>query len=810
MADVVVSKGRLLETDEELAAEFAFRSKDYEIVSISKDNPIPLGWVEKPTDYKTVKHIIKYKPAGTVFEDRVWRLFRRIGMERLNTPGLTLQLKSRVDPRTGQTIAKTKQVDVLAVHEHTVFLVECKTAEALKPKTLKAEIAEFEGNRQDFQKALSALLGFSPRLVMVLATANIKLDFNDLQDARELGIRVWGDADLSALEELASLAGQGARYQLYNMVFQGQKIKDLSICVPALKAKMGGHTFYSFVMRPADLLDIAYVHHRVGDSSFRNLTDSYQRMLKPSRIRQIKAFLEDDENPGFFPGNIIINFDQTPQVDALLTQQQMTKLVDGAVPVMLTLPARYGSAWIIDGQHRLYGFADTDKKYSETVSVVAFAQEDTSFQARMFVDINEKQQAVSKNLLWDLYEDLYSTSKKPKEMRYRAISRIAKLLNSEEYSPFKREIAVPKEGNDGHLGFRAVCYPIEQNGLIEPSSEQLFHEDYEKTVEYAAQRIAVFFDVIRKSMPEEWAAREKHFVFTQTGFLILTGILSDIVSENLGAKERHDLVAYRARLDVFLRPLVDHLQGAKKSTIDEYRGGGGAESRAADVREILTEAMGINSSWLDRRRRRRRVEERKALLRDVRDYLLQPEDYTLEFKGSAIVDVGEWLVSGQIEKKRAFIPDSVLKTIAAFLNTAGGDLVLGVLERSRYQNLDNDRKAACVELEDKLVCGVDLDLGSHDLDWYTLHLLALVKDRIGSLPLDRKLVRVEMLPEFHGKTTCVVHVEPAPKKQFVDGKHFYVRRGPATDQLDAGDIDEFWDNRTPLSGSNEATTLIKT
>ena len=105
---------------------------------------------------------------------------------------------------------------------------------------------------------------------------------------------------------------EGARYQLYNMVFQGQKIKDMGIRVPALRAKMGGHTFYSFVMRPADLLEIAYVHHRVGESSFRNLTDSYQRMLKPSRIRQIKAFLEDEECPGFFPGNIIINFDQIP------------------------------------------------------------------------------------------------------------------------------------------------------------------------------------------------------------------------------------------------------------------------------------------------------------------------------------------------------------------------------------------------------------------------------------------------------------------------------------------------------------------
>ena len=230
--------------------------------------------------------------------------------------------------------------------------------------------------------------------------------------------------------------------------------------------------------------------------------------------------------------------------------------------------------------------------------------------------------------------------------------------------------------------------------MIDKGSEQLFHEDFEKSVEYAAQRIAAFYDVLRKAMPHEWAAKEKHFVFTQTGFFgTLTGILSDIVSENLSAKDRNDLGAYKSRMEDFLKPLVDHLQGAKKATIDEYRGGGGAESRAADVREILTDAMGINSNWLVRRRRRRLADERQARLKDVREYLLQQEDYALEFKGSAVVDIGKWLETGEVDKKQAFIRDSVLKTIVAFLNTAGGDLILGVLEGRRYETLSNDRKA---------------------------------------------------------------------------------------------------------------------
>lgn len=793
----------MLESDADLNLELLARSKNHALQSISKESSVPAGWVEKPTAYKTVKHVIKPKPAGTLFEDRTWRLFYRMGMQKLNTPGLTLQLKSRTDPKTGQLVAKTKQVDVLAVHEHTVFLVECKTAESLSSRPLKLEIAEFAGNRNDFLKTLTELLGFRPRLVMVLATTNLGLSFNDIQDAKEAGIKVWGDADICALEELAKLAGQGARYQLYNMVFQGQKIKDMGIKVAALKSRMGGHTYYSFVMHPEDLLEIAYVHHRAGDSNFRDLTDSYQRMLKPNRIRQIKQFIETEG--GFFPGNVILNFDRDLQNDLLLTKDQMAQLAEGAVPVMLTLPSEYGSAWIIDGQHRLYGFADTEEKSTETIAVVAFVQEDTSFQARVFVDINEKQQAVSKNLLWDLYEDLYKTSTNPTELRRRAISRVGKLLNSAEWSPFRGDIAIPKEGNEGVFGFRAVCYPIDQNSLIAESSEQLFRNDYEETVQYAAERIAAFYEVLQVAMPTEWAAREKHFICTPTGFLILTGILSDLVSENLSARDRNDLKSYRERMSVFLRPLIDHLQTAKKTKIDEYRGGGGAESRAADVREILTEAMSINSTWLDRRRRRRTLERRQALLKDVREYLLQAEDMTLEFKGSAILDLAEFMRTGSLDRKKEHVRTAFLKTVVAFLNTGGGDLVLGVLEMKRFTNLDNERTGACVALESRLICGIGIEIGDHDFDWYTLALFSMIRDHIGTLPLDRKLIELQELPEYDGKRTCVLRVEPAPKKQYLDSTHFYVRRGPATEELAAAEIDEFWDNRTFLSRGKGGT-----
>ena len=69
---------------------------------------------------------------------------------------------------------------------------------------------------------------------------------------------------------------------------------------------MGGLTYYTFVLSPDDLLKIAYVHHRSGQSSFLELSDSYQRIINASRVRKIAQYIEEEN--GFFPGSIILNF----------------------------------------------------------------------------------------------------------------------------------------------------------------------------------------------------------------------------------------------------------------------------------------------------------------------------------------------------------------------------------------------------------------------------------------------------------------------------------------------------------------------
>jgi DGQHR domain-containing protein len=137
------------------------------------------------------------------------------------------------------------------------------------------------------------------------------------------------------------------RYRITLAKEKDQPIPELKgKTVPAIKGKLGGKPFYCFVTTPRHLLKISFVNHR-------SLNDpegapTYQRLVSRSRLRDIGQFIK---NGGYFPNNLIINFTRPIRFDKIVQQDG-----DAVAFGHLYLPDRYRSAWIIDGQHRLYGF----------------------------------------------------------------------------------------------------------------------------------------------------------------------------------------------------------------------------------------------------------------------------------------------------------------------------------------------------------------------------------------------------------------------------------------------------------------------
>ncbi|GAH38415.1 unnamed protein product, partial [marine sediment metagenome] len=187
-----------------------------------------------------------------------------------------------------------------------------------------------------------------------------------VKEKKEKNILLWSKKDILYIENLIQQLGPIAKYQIYSVIFTGKKQKSLKKSFLALRGKMGGRCFYSFFISAKELLNYTYVHHRkltdiveasqayqrmlrstklkqkslkksflalrgkMGGRCFysffisakellnytyvhhRKLTDiveasqAYQRMLRSTKLKEIKRFIDDEE--GYFANSIIINF----------------------------------------------------------------------------------------------------------------------------------------------------------------------------------------------------------------------------------------------------------------------------------------------------------------------------------------------------------------------------------------------------------------------------------------------------------------------------------------------------------------------
>ena len=114
------------------------------------------------------------------------------------------------------------------------------------------------------------------------------------------------------------------------------------------------------------------------------------------------------------------------------------------------------------------------------------------------------------------------------------------------------------------------------------------------------------------------------------------------------------------------------------------------------------------------------------------------------------------------------ITHSILKTIAAFLNTAGGDLLIGVAD-------------------DGSIMGIESDQFDND-DKFMRHLAQVVRNGLG----DRASTCIDPKTQIvKGKTVCVVSCQRSPEPVLLKWKEteaspegdFYARSGPGSVKL---------------------------
>jgi len=156
--------------------------------------------------------------------------------------------------------------------------------------------------------------------------------------------------------------------------------------------------------------------------------------------------------------------------------------------------------------------------------------------------------------------------------------------------------------------------------------------------------------------------------------------------------------------------------------------------------------------------------------RQAEELIKRGESKTLEFKSTL-----RWSLKEDRQDDRG-VTHAALKTIAAFLNTEGGDLLIGVADDGSIVGIERDR------LEDD--------------DKFMRHLCQVVRNGLG----DRASTCIDPKTQIvQGKTVCVVSCQRSPEPVFLKWKgmeatangDFFVRSGPGTAKLSPESAEQY-------------------
>lgn len=586
----------LLTDQKSLAAELRLRRRNYDEKTVHPadvEAEAQAGWTVAHTGKRTTR-LKRPKGHDKWLEDRVWSLFMQMGYPVMNGKNFKVTF-SRNDKSVGK-----KQVDVYAEDAETVLVIECKSKETRGRRTLQKDLQETISLQAYFRKAINHRFEgrAKPKIVWVYATSNILWSQQDVERAEDGDIRIVTENELQYFETFVKHMGPAGRYQILGEFLKGQKVQGLAdVKLPAIRGKVGGETFYSFVVSPRHLLKIAFINHQALNHP--DGKPAYQRMVSSKRIKEIGSFIEGG---GFFPTNILVNFTDAPRFDLISNKENSDPNLKFG---WITLPAKYRSAWIIDGQHRLYGFSHLDDKFmDQSLFVLAFEKMAIQKEADLFITINHKQKSVPQGLLVSLLADLRFGDSDPSSALSALAAAIVRTLNTDKSSPLSRRFSVhgvPPEPSQ-NLTISEVVKGLRTSGLIGKLTGKsivpgpLSDKTDELSVKRASQVLNSYFDALMSANPARWEAGRDAYIAVNPGIRAHLRVIGEVVSY-LSHKKSLDFAIlkpddFAGYVVAFCKPIFEFVRDASdedvKAKFSRRFGEGGVKEYAYHLMQILT------------------------------------------------------------------------------------------------------------------------------------------------------------------------------------------------------------------------------
>ena len=533
------------------------------------------GWTVVKSYVNRSALMEKPKPIGVAFEDEVWMIFKRMGFKVMNS-----DRKFKLEYSSGLT----KQIDVVAIDDEVCLLIECKATAQ-------------EGNNHQWKTDLEAINGFREKLFAeirtqypnrkckyIFATKNYVIGDQDTKRMADFQIANFDYETVQYYAQLVDHLGQAAKYQLLGNIFAKQTISSLDEKVPAIEGKMGGLTYYSFVIEPDCLLKIAYILHR--NKANHRMMPTYQRLIKKDRLKAIREYVNQG---GYFPNSLIVSIDSNGRGVRFDAAQARNGDCPSRIGT-LHLPKQYQSVYVIDGQHRLYGYSETQWADKNSVPVVAFVDLPKEDQVKMFMDINQNQKPVSKSLRNTLNIDLLWNSESYADRLEALMLNIGQELGEDPRSPLFGRIVT---GEDTASGKRCITLDYIKEALKQSHFFNTYKKkknevqtvgtfdkmDNDQTFETLFPFLTKSFQTVKEYCSEEWEKGQDGFLTINNCTYAILRIFDDIANIELakaGKNKIDDPNAFYSECEPLLIDLCDtinHLDDEAINVIKTSKGG---------------------------------------------------------------------------------------------------------------------------------------------------------------------------------------------------------------------------------------------
>jgi DNA sulfur modification protein DndB len=467
------------------------------------------------------------------------------------------------------------KIDVCGGSENALIIVKCVTSQDLENRSIISMISEIRGNAELIRKGIANHPVYKKYtyIVHVLAAKNVEIRKNDIDFANygKPRVYIWDDNFIEYYEDLYDKI---KKYSKFNLLGE-MGVKPLQknpISVPAFRYTYGRTKMYTFLIDPHDLLEVSYVARREARGE-----RFYQRLIKKDRLNKISRYINDTNN--ILPNNLIIAFGEPGskfvRFDVLENSYKgkCTSGIDVSYGI-LQFPREYRSCWIIDGQHRLYAFADAQRKVY--IPVTAFQDLEIEKQCKIFLDINKNQKPVPPDLVWDLNGEMIPSEEDG------IISNVVKSLN--DGGPLYHKIRIPSKGirkKENLLKMAGVCISIKKMRLVRQNTlsktaNPFYDPEPSKMVSKLSKGLSDYFTCVKEVLNEDWKLANKGFVLDDGGNSVMIRLFEKIVSRcvDKGEPTKDDYKKYLEPLAELLKNKYSNKEEFKKIKLNTASEGG--------------------------------------------------------------------------------------------------------------------------------------------------------------------------------------------------------------------------------------------